>query len=452
MDEVDGMAGNEDRGGVQELIQLIKHTKIPIICMCNDRNHPKIRSLSNYCFDLRFQRPRVEQIKGPLLSIIYKEGLKIPPAALNDIISAANHDIRQVIHNLSMWTARDKSLTYDQLKAEAAKAQKDLRLGPFDVCRKVFVGGEETANMSLMDKMDLFFHDYSIGPLFVQENYIHVMPFAARGVQQHLRCLSRAADSIARGDLVDAFIRRGQNWTLLPTQAVYASVLPGEAMRGSVGQMIQFPSWLGKNSTTSKNDRIIQELCHHMRLHISANRRSLAMEYLPFMRQLVTYPLVVDGSAGVDSTVSMLHAYDLQREDFDSVLEVTSWSTTKDPMSSVDSKVKAAFTRAYNKAVHLAPYSSAVAPKKRGRGAVASDDLDGLYDDLEEGGGGGADAEENEQSDEDVSVDAMIKQKKAPAPRKSGKNNEGEGAKKGQGKGKGQAQPVKASGQSRKKK
>lgn len=47
----------------QELIGLIKHTKIPIICMCNDRNHPKIRSLVHYCFDLRFQRPRVEQIK-----------------------------------------------------------------------------------------------------------------------------------------------------------------------------------------------------------------------------------------------------------------------------------------------------------------------------------------------------------------------------------------------------
>ena len=37
MDEVDGMAGNEDRGGMQELIQLVKTTKIPIICMCNDR-------------------------------------------------------------------------------------------------------------------------------------------------------------------------------------------------------------------------------------------------------------------------------------------------------------------------------------------------------------------------------------------------------------------------------
>jgi replication factor C subunit 1 len=67
MDEVDGMAGNEDRGGVQELINLIKGAKVPVICMCNDRNHPKIRSLANYCFDLRFHKPRVEQIKVIIL-------------------------------------------------------------------------------------------------------------------------------------------------------------------------------------------------------------------------------------------------------------------------------------------------------------------------------------------------------------------------------------------------
>lgn len=42
MDEVDGMGGS-DRGGIQELIGLIKKSKVPIIAICNDRQHPKIR-------------------------------------------------------------------------------------------------------------------------------------------------------------------------------------------------------------------------------------------------------------------------------------------------------------------------------------------------------------------------------------------------------------------------
>lgn len=55
MDEVDGMSSG-DRGGITELISIIKKTKIPIICCCNDRSSPKIRSLANYCLDLRLRR------------------------------------------------------------------------------------------------------------------------------------------------------------------------------------------------------------------------------------------------------------------------------------------------------------------------------------------------------------------------------------------------------------
>ena len=49
MDEVDGMGGS-DRGGIQELISLIKKTKVPIIAICNDRQHPKIRYDRYSCF------------------------------------------------------------------------------------------------------------------------------------------------------------------------------------------------------------------------------------------------------------------------------------------------------------------------------------------------------------------------------------------------------------------
>ncbi|CAH3195468.1 unnamed protein product, partial [Porites evermanni] len=179
MDEVDGMAGNEDRGGMQELIGLIKNTKIPVICMCNDRNSQKIRSLANYCFDLRFQRPRVEQIKGAMMSIAFKEGLKIPPQAMEQIILGANQDVRQVLHNMSMWTAKEKSLNYDQAKAEAARAQKDIKMGAFDAVRKL-LSGNESSKMNLIEKSDMFFCDYSMMPLFVQENYALVDPGQSR--------------------------------------------------------------------------------------------------------------------------------------------------------------------------------------------------------------------------------------------------------------------------------
>ena len=62
MDEVDCMSTG-DRGGIPELIKLIKTTFIPIICICNDHDSPKVRSLGSHCYDLKF--------KNPSLSLLY---------------------------------------------------------------------------------------------------------------------------------------------------------------------------------------------------------------------------------------------------------------------------------------------------------------------------------------------------------------------------------------------
>lgn len=412
MDEVDGMAGNEDRGGVQELISLIKQSKIPIICMCNDRSHPKIRSLANYCFDLRFQRPRVEQIKGAMMSVAFKEGLKIPPPAMNEIILGANQDIRQVLHNLSMWSARNKALTYDEAKSNANNAKKDTKIGPFDVVRKVFGSDGDNSHMTLIDKLDLFFHDYSIAPLFVQENYIHVKPAAAGGnMKKHLVLLSKTADSICDGDLVDRAIRSKQTWSLLPTQAIYASVLPGELMRGYMSQFPNFPSWLGKHSSTGKHDRITQELAMHMSLRTRASKGALNLDYLSYMRDKLVQPLLTQGSDGVQEVVDLMDNYYLMKEDFDNIMEISSWGGKPSPFTRVDPKVKSAFTRSYNKESHLTPYALQIV-KATKREAAPS--LESEYSE-------DMNTEDNpaEENEDDVDGDAMVKAKKAKTAKPS---------------------------------
>ncbi|KAM3864864.1 replication factor C subunit 1 [Diretmus argenteus] len=437
MDEVDGMAGNEDRGGIQEMIGLIKLSKIPIICMCNDRNHQKIRSLANYCFDLRFHRPRLEQIKGAMMSIAFKEGLKIPPPALNEVILASNQDVRQVLHNLSMWSAKDKVMTYDQCKSDAASARKDLKLGPFDVCRKVFAAGEESAHMSLIDKSDLFFHDYSLAPLFVQENYLHVRPAAACGnMKSHLVLLSKTADSICDGDLVDRQIRSRQNWSLLPTQAVYASVLPGELMRGYMNQFPTFPSWLGKYSSSNKHSRIVQELASHMSLKTLSSKQAVNLDYLPYMQRALLSPLQRLGAEGAAKAVQLLDDYQLIKEDVDSIMEISVWGGQPDPYSKLDPKVKAAFTRTYNREVHMTPYALQTVKKgRRGGGGGAESELTGNEMDQDS-------QEPEEEEEEGLTADAMVKQKKAKATTES-KKEKTEDSGKGKGKAKGKAKAKK---------
>ncbi|XP_055338037.1 replication factor C subunit 1-like [Paramacrobiotus metropolitanus] len=412
MDEVDGMAGNEDRGGVQEVIQLIKNCKIPVICICNDRQSQKMRSLAGYCYDLRFQRPRLEPIRGAMLSICAKEGINIKPNALDVIIEMSRHDIRQVLHNLYTWTSSKKTMTYDEAKANAASSEKDsIKMGAFEACRLMFAAPKGSRPGDFInEKMDLYFEDYNFVPLFIFENYLQVHPYANVNKYEVLDNLSKAAESFSISDMIDAEVRSKQSWHLLPQHAVFSAVIPGNLMRGAMGGMINFPQWLGKNSSSNKNKRLAQELQTHMRLRVSSSFTGLVLDYLPVMRKALTVPLKKDGAEGVDKVADFVNAYDMLREDIDSVLEVTSWGgKDDDPMKDVPASVKSTLTRQLNKGTHLNPYSSAEV-KKSSRARAGGDAETDLLDE-ETAAALTTAADDEDKEDDNVEKDTMIKVK-----------------------------------------
>ena len=84
-----------------------------------------------------------------------------------------------------------------------------------------------------MTRQTFFFEDYNMAGLFVQENYLQSKPSDARNDRVKLmELVSKAADSIAWGDLVEKTVRKDMHWELLGTAAVFSSVLPGVYMSG----------------------------------------------------------------------------------------------------------------------------------------------------------------------------------------------------------------------------
>lgn len=77
---------------------------------------------------------------------------------------------------------------------------------------------------------------------------------------------SFARDSLEAGSCVGSSVLNQILDCTFFFQAIYASVLPGELMRGYMTQFPTFPSWLGKHSSAGKHDRIVQDLAQHMGL------------------------------------------------------------------------------------------------------------------------------------------------------------------------------------------
>ena len=69
------------------ILKVIKTSKIPIICICNDRQSQKIRSLANHCYDLRVKRPTKQQIaNAQKKQIILMDWDKYGGRVLGDVI------------------------------------------------------------------------------------------------------------------------------------------------------------------------------------------------------------------------------------------------------------------------------------------------------------------------------------------------------------------------------
>ncbi len=254
------MAGNEDRGGIQELINTIKAARIPIICICNDRQHIKIRSLANYCFDLRFGRPNIMQIRAALMGVCFREGVKIAPDVLDQIIVGANYDIRQCLNNLSMWSSTSKVMSKEANAKDIERAMKDVRMNPFEALKQTFVVEPDKPRKTVTEKLELFFTDYSLMPLLIHENYLHAQPSNLVGANakqrsmSHLNLINKSIDSILEGDRISRLMRTANNWSLLTPFAIFSTVVPGETLSGQMSRLTAYPSWFGKNS---KQGRVV---------------------------------------------------------------------------------------------------------------------------------------------------------------------------------------------------
>ncbi|KAI4291319.1 replication factor C subunit 1 [Pancytospora philotis] len=240
MDEVDGMSS--DRGGIPELIGIIKRAKMPIICICNDRSHPKMRTLAGHCLDVRFRKLDARTVLPRVKEILRAEQKSLADHVLNEVIASCNSDMRYILNTLQSLVAREQVAAQGLFGSLTSKNQAR---GPFELTTDLF------SRRKISDKIDAYFEDYAFLPLFVHENYTHC--------RMELAALQRAAESISLADMHDTYIHGAeQDWSLMPHHAFLSCVYPTRGL--ALNTRIDFPGYFGQMSRLRKHQRILGEV------------------------------------------------------------------------------------------------------------------------------------------------------------------------------------------------
>ncbi|CUV07608.1 unnamed protein product [Cryptosporidium hominis] len=430
MDEMDGLGGS-DRGGAAALGRLIQRTRWPIICICNDRMSEKVRNLAPKCYDLRFSRPSKVQIIKRMQEIANKEGMKIEPNAIELLCESVGNDLRQILNELQLLSLSNINVRFSDVKTEISGHLKDVQvtLDVFSATKKLLTTSE-SSHLSINDKLEIFFIDFDLMPLLLEENYISALSVKSGGgfgsgssnqqmtvTPQMIESVLESANLFVEADVFNAKLRTDNEWSLLSEIAVNCAVAPGLCSTNSFLARPEFPKWLGKNSTTNKNKRLLSELMAIITVGRKGNcpsSKGLRLSgYLDLIYFKATTPLLdskMDTKDAIQMSISFMDEYCLNRNHLIEHISSLMLKNQVRTYDKVDSKTKTTMTRMINSTTHAVKFS--IQSKKNNK----SEDFDELSrkggEDRDDGGEDEFDENDDDNDqDEDSSKSSKSKSK-----------------------------------------
>ena len=271
IDEVDTLAGNEDRGGVSEMVKLIKETKHPIVLTANNPWISKLRSLRSYCYMIEIKRPSLSIIERYLKGIAVKEHIKIEMAAIQEIAKRSNGDLRSAMTDLESLRHKKKITVDDVL--ELGYRERDVTA--YDALNKIFRASslaDARHSINNVDKTpdELFW--------WIESNI----------TREYERPQEAAAafDALSAADVFRGWIRKTKNWRFLAymIDLMTYGVAAARHKRRFKYVSYRYPTLIATLGRTKRMRREQQERLLELAQQLHCSTRKVRAEFLPYLK------------------------------------------------------------------------------------------------------------------------------------------------------------------------
>ena len=125
VDELDGISGTKDRGGISALVKLIESAKFPIIITANNPYDSKFSALRKKSELIEFKGLMYNSIKNVLKKICFNEKINYDDLALSAISRRAGGDLRGAINDLQVLSEFSRRLKMDDVDELSDRRQTE---------------------------------------------------------------------------------------------------------------------------------------------------------------------------------------------------------------------------------------------------------------------------------------------------------------------------------------
>lgn len=198
LDEVDGIHGNDDRGGTRAIGKIIKQSHHPIVMTANDFYSKRLTSIKPKCKVVKINKVHTNSINALLKKICREEGIEADPVAIKELAKRSNGDMRSALNILQTIADDSKKLELADLDVIS---QKDNTNNIFDSVRRVL----KSKSIDKIKKSLMLDEDPTLVMEYVAEN----IPREYEKVKE----IKKAYDMISEADLYFGRARQTRNYT-----------------------------------------------------------------------------------------------------------------------------------------------------------------------------------------------------------------------------------------------
>ncbi len=278
LDEVDGITGREDFGGVEAIRRILDYTRNPIVMTANDPWKDKLRPLREKVILVQFKPLGKRDIVRVLKRICEAEKLYCEDQALSYIAEKAEGDLRAAINDLQNVGEGYGRVTFDLVTMLVRERYKKIDI--FKTLTRIFYARYAWVAKNAVTSSD--------------EDYETIMAWLNDNIPKKFsdpRDLFRGFDSLSRADVMLSRAKFGVSWELL--SYVFDYIGPGIAFARKYGPMKKdrfgYPDKIKLMARTKEAREKREALARLIAEKIHESKRRVKADVIPYITVIFRY-------------------------------------------------------------------------------------------------------------------------------------------------------------------
>ncbi|MEM1619523.1 MAG: replication factor C large subunit [Fervidicoccaceae archaeon] len=273
IDEVDGMSGAADKGGLEALVRLIETTRHPLVLTANDPWRQDLKPLRDSTLMIQLKKLKQRDVVEALRRICQRERIRCEDSALALLHDKNSGDLRSCINDLQALAE-----TYGEITEELVRTQvfyRDRELDPFDTVRTILTARYLWQSRSAVTHSRLD-HDSLIE--WLSEN----APLQLTDPED----LYRAFEALSRADVYRGLIVRTGSWDLLAHVINMLGPAVTLSRRNTKFKWVayRFPQKIKMLSELRRAREALQSAAKKIAEQAHVSTRTALSEYIPMIR------------------------------------------------------------------------------------------------------------------------------------------------------------------------